>query len=650
MEKILSSQVENNNLISFNAILPVAELKDSIIIPFYFNHNRFTPISQLNTEKFKNNLKGSINSALNVINNKLKLNNLNENRLTCEYFEYKESYEHIDFLNRKHPFSFAFKFNENDYISDSFIGFDLHIYHDQEHDNINGGINLHIKPIKDFKFDNVLKQVYLSNFIEYFIENYFIVELAKIYPDLFITKTINRNDKPIVSTKIHEIDIFHNLKQDWENLVHEKFNQKDAESLNNDFFYSLLNSFLLIVNLINIVRITVVKNESISFQHVLDLDKFNMQEEKLHDFNILFKLLENYSKNDFNYNLKEYKDLTHNDYKIRTNRFTSLKISFYQFYYLHNIVFKKEVRELINNLNEEDNLTTTQINMINFIINSTLNSEKFMLSIKSKLFISWNEFTQISHAILNDEEFNKENKNNVISSRFYNNNHFAGYNKDNYLLLAFIEDSIDQEAKQKVNYFYALAFIYFGASYVGFKEIENYAEFVIASGYNHKNFSYRRIVRDLRVIGLDLYNNLYGINGIKYIVKQIDSQYHLHKGIDHLIEKVRKEDEADKLIVERNSIATAFICALFVGIVWFIDQCFASLQSFGTGIGQGHFFAGYTSGPGMPNGTIPMPVIFGFVGTASFVILVITLILAYQCIKIYVTFVQTKNRGLQNIY
>ena len=97
--------------------------------------------------------------------------------------------------------------------------------------------------------------------------------------------------------------------------------------------------------------------------------------------------------------------------------------------------------------------------------------------------------------------------------------------------MTFTQTSITENAKKQLNYFYALAFIYFGASYIAFKELENYADFVINSGYNHKNFFYRRIIRDLRVIELDLYQNLYGIDSIRYIVKQVDKQYHLENKV-----------------------------------------------------------------------------------------------------------------------
>ncbi|MBO6021762.1 hypothetical protein J6P52_02650 [bacterium] len=45
-----------------------------------------------------------------------------------------------------------------------------------------------------------------------------------------------------------------------------------------------------------------------------------------------------------------------------------------------------------------------------------------------------------------------------------------------------------------------------------------------------------------------------------------------------------------------------------------------------------------------------MPVIYGFIGLAGFVCFIVTIILAYQCTKLYIVHLQTRNRGLQNVY
>ncbi|MBQ5492628.1 MAG: hypothetical protein IIT78_01975 [Mycoplasmataceae bacterium] len=633
------NQLNEQNTLLIKQQLPISSMKDGIIIPFYFNHNRLDSSSILDLLEFKNNLDNSINNALKIINT-----NRYNNQIVYSKYDYKEPYQHIDFLNRSHPFSYIFEFNENDYLRNSFLGFDLHVYYDQDHDNVNGGINLHLKEINNFSFNNVLKQVYLSNFVEFFIENYLVPEIASIYPNLILAKSLNQNfvhqhSKDVLTLKNH---IFSHLVLNWNNLVNEKFDKEDHDFLNNDFFYSLCNVFLLAINFLNVIRLVIINKNSQTFEKLNLVQNNYSTEQKENDFYLLFVLFNTYSDINFK-TTKNYKDLTVLNFKEKEEVFKSLKISFMQFYYFHNIVFHDEAKTWISNINENSILSNDNVNEISFIINATLNSEKFMLSIKSKLFISLYEFLEISYAILEDEEFIKENIKNVISSRFYTNNHFAGYNKDNYLLLTFTQSSISEEAKKQLNYFYALAFIYFGASYVAFKELESYSNFVINSGFNHKNFAYRRIIRDLRVIKLDLYQNLYGIDSIKYIVNQVDKQYHLQNKVEHLIEKIRSEDEADKLIVERNSIATAFICALFIGIIWFCDQCYASLQSTGTGEGP-------VSYPGFPVTTIAMPVIYGFIGLAGFVCFIVTIILAYQCTKLYIVHLQTRNRGLQNVY
>ena len=291
MSKNIQLINKENSLSISQQQIPIANMKDGIIIPFYFNHNRINSASTLDLNAFKTNLDESIKNALRIINQNRK-----NNQIIFSQYNYEEPYQHIDFLNRNHPFSYIFEFDKNDYLEKSFIGFDLHLYYDQQHDNVNGGINLHLKEINNFSFNNILKQVYLSNFIEYFIENYFVPEVASVYPELVVAKSLNQNfvhkhSKDPYTLKKH---IFDHLVLNWNRFVNEKFDKEDHEFLNNEFFYSLLNMLFLTLNFLNIIRLVIMQKKSETFEKFDTTQINNSLEEKEKDFHLLFNLFNVY--------------------------------------------------------------------------------------------------------------------------------------------------------------------------------------------------------------------------------------------------------------------------------------------------------------------------------------------------------------------
>lgn len=271
-----------------------------------------------------------------------------------------------------------------------------------------------------------------------------------------------------------------------------------------------------------------------------------------------------------------------------------------------------------------------------------LHADKFMLGNKSKFFITLSEFNKMINDLINNEIFVDENVKNAQNALYYSNNHFASYNDLNHLILLSTTNSLVDASRKQLTYFYVLGMIYFGSFYTQYLSLDNFTLFLIQSGYSKKNFSYRKIVYATRILLNTLQNNLFGINSLRYVVNRLDEQYHFTDHLNDLIDAIRKEDEADKLIIERNSIATAFICALFVGIIWFIDQCFSTIDAMGYGK-TGAF-------PGYEPRAISPSLEYGFMGLSVFIIAIITIILLYQCAKLYVTYFHTKNQGLLNLY
>ena len=265
-----------------------------------------------------------------------------------------------------------------------------------------------------------------------------------------------------------------------------------------------------------------------------------------------------------------------------------------------------------------------------------------MLGNKSKFFINLPEFTKMINDLISNENFVDENIKNAQNALFYSNSHFASYNDLNHLILLSTTSSLSDSSRKQLTYFYVLGMAYFGSLYIQYLALDNFALFLIQSGYSKKNFSYRKIVYATRILLNTLKENLFGINSLKYVVNRLDEQYQFTDHLHGLVNAIRQEDEADKLIIERNSIATAFICALFVGIIWFIDQCFSTIDAIG--FGKTGAQAGY-----VPHAVSP-PVEYGFMGLSVFIIAIITIILLYQCAKLYITYFHTKNQGLLNLY
>ncbi|MBO6103562.1 hypothetical protein J6P04_00625 [bacterium] len=279
---------------------------------------------------------------------------------------------------------------------------------------------------------------------------------------------------------------------------------------------------------------------------------------------------------------------------------------------------------------------------VSLIINTLLKADKFMLGNKSKFFINLNEFNKMINDLINNEIFIEENIKSAQNALFYSNNHFASYNDLNHLVLLSTNNSLVDASRKQLTYFYVLGMAYFGSFYSQYLALDNFALFLIQSGYSKKNFSYRKIVYATRILLNTLTTNLFGLNSIKYVVNRLEEQYRFTDHLNGLINAIRKEDEADKLIIERNSIATAFICALFVGIIWFVDQCFSTIDAMGYGKTGAQ--------PGYTPRAVSYPMTYGFIALSVFIIAIITIILLYQCAKLYVTYFHTKNQGLLNLY
>ena len=72
MSKNMQLINKDNTLLINQEQIPIANMKDGIIIPFYFNHNRINSASTLDLNMFKTNIDESIKNALKIINQNRK--------------------------------------------------------------------------------------------------------------------------------------------------------------------------------------------------------------------------------------------------------------------------------------------------------------------------------------------------------------------------------------------------------------------------------------------------------------------------------------------------------------------------------------------------------------------------------------------------
>ena len=616
---------------------PIQYLNTDLVVPFYFDHHRISPNNKLNFLLFKSQLTTCLQQFVNNFN---QFDSDNPDLVLTPYV-YQEQYQHIDFLNRNQVFSYLIAFNEHTTISKYFNGADFHIYYDPKEDIVNGGITLHLNKISDPTFNSIINASYLHSLFEYFIETYYFPELGQALPNLIFANPVTANQQHPVykdANKMFNL-VDQTLKNIWIELVEDKLSSEYAYLKTDDYFYGIINTFMVSLYMQNILRHLIINqafnDETISsFINNKNLIAYNRYQ---WIFNYLFT--DNLQPAKY----QQKKDLAYNNFKKCESLFNNLRISLVHLLYFHEMQFKDFANSwIVNHHSHISYQSDINLPYVSLVINTLLQADKFMLGNKSKFFINLSEFNKMISDLINNKIFIEENVKNAQNALFYSNNHFASYNNLNHLVLLSTNNSLVDSSRKQITYFYVLGMAYFGSFYCQYLALDNFALFLIQSGYTKKNFSYRKIVYATRILLNTLTTNLFGLNSIKYVVNRLDDQYKFIDHLNWLINAIRKEDEADKLIIERNSIATAFICALFVGIIWFVDQCFSTIDAMGYGKTGAQ--------PGYTPHAVSYPMTYGFIALSVFIIAIITIILLYQCAKLYVTYFHTKNQGLLNLY
>lgn len=620
-----------------NSQFPIQYLDTDIVLPFYFDHHRISPNVKLNLTLFKSQLTTCITTFVNNFN---KFNSQNQD-LVLTLYQYQEQYQHIDFLNRNQVFSYLISFNEHTAISKYFNGADFHIYYDQKQDIVNGGITLHLNKINHTSFDSLINASYLHSLFEYFIETYYFPELGQVFPKLIFANPVTANQQHQIFKDPNQACKFVNdsLRKIWINLVDDKLTQEYAYLKIDDYFYGIINTFMISLYIENLMRHLIIDHhfEEVSVPAFINQSNPITLNRYQWIFNYLFA--DNLQPNKY----QEKKDLAYTNFKKHESLFNNLRIQLVHLFYFHEMGFKDFANYwIVNHHSHISYQSDLNLPYVSLIINTLLHADKFMLGNKSKFFINLPEFTKMINDLISNENFVDENIKNAQNALFYSNSHFASYNNLNHLILLSTANSLSDSSRKQLTYFYVLGMAYFGSFYIQYLALDNFALFLIQSGYSKKNFSYRKIVYATRILLNTLKENLFGINSLKYVVNRLDEQYQFTDHLHGLVDVIRQEDEADKLIIERNSIATAFICALFVGIIWFIDQCFSTIDAIG--------FGKRTAQVGYVPHAVSAPVEYGFMGLSIFIIAIITIILLYQCAKLYITYFHTKNQGLLNLY
>ena len=634
MEQLINNELDDANL---KNLFPIQYLNTDLVIPFYFDHHRISPNAKLNLDLFKSQSSASIKQFVTNFN-QFDAKNTD---LVLTLYQYQEQYQHIDFLNRNQAFSYLIAFNEYTVISKYFKGADFHLYYDQKQDIVNGAVTLHLNKVDNANFSSLIKSSYLHSLFEYFIETYYFPELGQIFPQLVFANPVTASRRHFMGKDANKAFNLTDqvLKDIWIKLVDSKLTNEYAYLKTDDYFYGIINTFMVSLYIQNMIRHLILNQEfsdesSTEFINKNKLVAYNR-------YQWMFTYL--FADNALPVSYKQKKDLAYSNFKKREFSFNNLRIPLVHLFYFHEMGFKEFANYWIVNHHSHINYQSDlSLPYVSLIINTLLHADKFMIGNKSKFFINLEEFTKMINDLISNETFVDENVKNAQNTLFYSNNHFASYNYLNHLILLSTVNSLVDSSRKQLTYFYILGMAYFGSFYAQYLSLDNFALFLIQSGYSKKNFSYRKIVYATRILLNTLDSNLFGINSIKYVVNRLDEQYKFVDHLKRLINAIRNEDEADKLIIERNSIATAFICALFVGIIWFVDQCFSTIDAMGYGKTGAQ--------PGYTPHAVSYPMTYGFIALSVFIIAIITIILLYQCAKLYITYFHTKNQGLLNLY
>ena len=286
--------------------------------------------------------------------------------------------------------------------------------------------------------------------------------------------------------------------------------------------------------------------------------------------------------------------------------------------------------------NKQDTYLDVKNNRLLLFSDMIIHPEKYAIDINTKNYAYYSDFNEMVCANLNDcqceicwtDHILENNVNNFILFRkniFLNSQHndfLNAYNKEFYLGL-------------QRNYLWGIIFLISRNNIKIY--IEQYANFVTNMQFRNKSLEYRVILKDLQKIQFTQIHFTYGVKPLEEVIHLIDNEIEFSSSLEKLIKKVRTEDEIGKLIAERNSIATGFIVALFVSLMWFVDTTFAIYQSTGSGNSPAPLI-------------ISEPMFHGFVGFTLFVLAVITFMLLFTMFRLYQRYRKEKAKGIRNFW
>lgn len=630
------------------------KLETKILLPFYFNNVNIAE----NKKSFNSLLKTNLNESIIQLSNRLGSKSIFEQANDSSSFVTDLSDQtnlNID-LNKKINSlnEFMIKFHQNSYFKNHFASLNFYGSYFAQKETVEGAVAINLEAL-NLDFFTASKKIYLTSLINFFVRNQLmplsfdnILEIINSTPTNNFLSQIKKSyiDKfNLVS--FHGLS-FQSLQEVWINLLNDKLDLEsdwEKDYLKNDFFHIFISCLLIIIYLLKRLDSQIKKTSLFTLNNksskltnktktILPLECFEGLCQ-IYKEELKYEIL----KKSFNEKIYEHLGSKKGQYlKLVEKQYAQNHLFISDVFIIYNCEHAEWDNQIFKNalFNKDESFLDVKNNELILFNDILIYSEKYAIDMNTKNFAYYSDYQELlkkNLALVQSE--------NTLSKHILENN-------VNYFILCrkniFINNQNNHVLNNQAKMFYygLLSSYYWGIIFVISRynikiNIEQYANFVTNMQFGNKSIEYRVILKDLRKIEFDSLHFIYGIQAIKAVVEHVDKQLNFSNSLEKLILKVRTEDEIGKLISERNSIATGFIVALFVSLMWFVDTVFAVYQSTGSGNSPAPYI-------------VPEAMFYGFVGFTTFILFCITCMLIFTMTKLYVKYRAEKHKGIKNFF
>ncbi|GAA5414367.1 hypothetical protein [Ureaplasma ceti] len=642
-----------------NKILLTA-LKPKVLLPFLFNKinaNYGNPSVAGNDIQaaIKNSINYSLMRIANVLNNEelFELINIENSNNYLTDLSHESSWN-VDISNKfEHVSQLRATFNLNNQFCNLTPSFDFYTTFFPKKRMLEGSVGINFE-FQNLTFLDAVNKVYLIDLMKHFIEKqllplsfFNLLEIFEQRPSCSVSEQVkvDYTDK-FNSTNFYKITL-NDLVNQWGRLVEDKLVNCDPNTLNyikNDLFYNITSIALMIMMILKRLQQTLETSTTWKLELARDVKPMITKGATnwLDTVHSLSSLLLNFKK-EIALNKKKQQlvsEVKQNKYlHVVTEQYENNELFISTIFTVYQVLYKDwdtgiYKNQVFDKANIFENIQNQEIVMLNDLL---LYPEKYSLGKESKNFAYYPDLIENLREIRLNSQPIYDLQTNVVEA---NLNYFFSL-RNNVLVNNMNAELATTAAHNKLfnglfkHYLWGIIFVI--AKHNNLKGINQFVNFIVNTKAVNKSISYRVALRDLRKIEYDSFQVISGIDSMKAVMTQVDTELKYTTSLNALIKKVRTEDEVGKLIAERNSIATGFIVALFVSLMWFTDTTFAIYQSMGSGNSPAPWV--------VSEGTL-----YGFVAFVTGILFIITILLIYTLTKLLKQRKVEKEKGIQNFW